>query len=173
VARAAGRRGRCAGHPSRLNAGSGASERQGRSERTQTTFSGQIENLFADGSDIPTYGSTVSSKLRQDPSIDAVITLDASFAVAVQKQLEQDGSNAKIVTYAFNNDPIPVLQDGTVAFTIDQQLYLQGYLGVDSLWLYHRNMGVIGAQQSVATGPVVVDQSNIDELTSYISEGVR
>jgi hypothetical protein len=32
---------------------------------------------------------------------------------------------------------------------------------------------VIGAQQSVATGPVVVDQSNIDDLTQYISEGIR
>jgi ferredoxin len=69
---------------------------------------------------IPTYVSTVSSKLRQDPSIDAVITLDASFAVAVQKQLKQDRSSAKIVTYAFNSDLIPLLQDGKVAFTIDQ-----------------------------------------------------
>jgi simple sugar transport system substrate-binding protein len=137
---------------------------------TRSKFSGQTEDLFADGSDIPTYVSTVSSKLRQDPSIDAVITLDSSFAVAVQKQLEQDGSKAKIVTYAFNNDLIPLLQNDKVAFTIDQQPYLQGYLAVDSLWLYHRNKGVIGAQQPIATGPVVVDKSSIDDLTQYISE---
>ena len=62
---------------------------------TASKFTGQTENLFADGSDIPTYVSTVSSKLRQDPSIDAVITLDASFAVAVQKQLEQDGNTTR------------------------------------------------------------------------------
>jgi simple sugar transport system substrate-binding protein len=140
---------------------------------TRSTFSGQTEDLYADGSDIPSYVSTISSKLRQDPSIDAVITLDSSFAVAVQKQLEQDGSNAKIVTYAFNNDLIPLLQNGKVAFTIDQQPYLQGYLAVDSLWLYHRNKAVIGAQQPVATGPVVVDQSNVSDIVPYIQEGVR
>jgi simple sugar transport system substrate-binding protein len=140
---------------------------------TRSKFSGQTEDLFADGSDIPTYVSTVSSKLRQDPSIDAVITLDASFAVAVQKQLEQDGNSAKIVTYAFNNDLIPLLQNDKVAFTIDQQPYLQGYLAVDSLWLYHRNKAVIGAQQPIATGPVVVDKSTINDLTQYISDGVR
>jgi simple sugar transport system substrate-binding protein len=140
---------------------------------TASKFSGTTENLFADGSDIPTYVSTVSSKLKQDPSIDAVITLDASFAVAVQKQLEQDQSSAKIVTYAFNSDLIPLLQDGKVAFTIDQQPYLQGYMAVDSLWLYNRNKGVLGAEQPIATGPVVVDKNNIGELTQYISEGVR
>jgi simple sugar transport system substrate-binding protein len=140
---------------------------------TASTFSGQTENLFADGSDIPTYVSTVSSKLQQDPSIDTVITLDASFAVAVQEQLEQDGSEARIVTYAFNSDLIPLLESGDVAFTIDQQPYLQGYLAVDSLWLYHRNRAVVGAQQPVATGPVVVDQSNIGGIIPFIEEGVR
>jgi simple sugar transport system substrate-binding protein len=91
----------------------------------------------------------------------------------VQKQLEQDQSSAKIVTYAFNNDLIPLLQNGKVAFTIDQQPYLQGYMAVDSLWLYNRNKGVLGAQQPIATGPVVVDKNNINELTQYISEGIR
>jgi hypothetical protein len=48
-----------------------------------------------------------------------------------------------------------------------------GYLSVDSLWLYSRNRSVGGAEQSVPTGPVVVDQSKIGDLTPYISEGPR
>jgi simple sugar transport system substrate-binding protein len=136
-------------------------------------FSGKTEKLYADGSDTPSYVSTVASKMRQDPSIDSVITLGPALGVAVQQQLEQDGNKAKIGTYAFTPDLIPLLQNGKIAFTIDQQPYLQGYLSVDSLWLYHRNKAVIGAQQSVATGPVVVDQSNIGDITQYISEGLR
>ena len=136
-------------------------------------FSGQTEKLYADGSDTPSYVSTVSSKMRQDPSIDSVITLGPALGVAVQQQLEQDGSKAKVGTYAFTPDLIPLLQNGKIAFTIDQQPYLQGYLSVDSLWLYHRNRAVIGAQQSVATGPVVVDQSNIGSITKFISDGLR
>jgi simple sugar transport system substrate-binding protein len=136
-------------------------------------FSGQTEKLYAEGSDTPQYVSTVAAKMRQDPSIDSVVTLGPALGVAVQQQLEQDGNTAKIGTYAFTPDLIPLLQNGKVAFTIDQQPYLQGYLSVDSLWLYHRNRAVIGAQQSVATGPVVVDQSNIGDLTKYISDGLR
>ena len=82
-----------------------------------------------------------------------------SLGVAVQQQLEQDGSAAKVVTCAFNGNLLPLLQNGKVAFTIDQQPYLQGYLSIDSLWLYKKNKSVIGAQQSIPTGPVVVDHS--------------
>jgi simple sugar transport system substrate-binding protein len=111
--------------------------------------------------------------MRQDPSIDSVVTLGPALGVAVQQQLEQDGNKAKVGTYAFTPDLIPLLQNGKIAFTIDQQPYLQGYMAVDSLWLYSRNKGVIGTQQPVGTGPVVVDKNNINELTQYISEGIR
>jgi simple sugar transport system substrate-binding protein len=136
-------------------------------------FTGQTEKLYANGTDTPQYVSTVSAKLRQDPSIDAVVTLGPSLGVAVQQQLEQDGSKAKVVTYAFNSDLLPLLQNGKVAFTIDQQPYLQGYLSIDSLWLYKKNKSVIGAQQSVPTGPVVVDQSNIGDILNDVKSGLR
>jgi len=136
-------------------------------------FGGQTEKLYANGTDTPQYVSTVSSKLRQDPSIDSVVTLGPSLGVAVQQQLEQDGSTAKVVTYAFNNDLIPLLQNGKVAFTIDQQPYLQGYLSIDSLWLYKKNKSVIGAQQSIPTGPVVIDQNNIGDILDGVKAGLR
>ena len=136
-------------------------------------FSGTTEKLYAEGVDLPRYVSTISAKLRQDPSIDSVVTLGPALGVAVQQQLEQDGNPAKVVTYAFNDDLIPLLQSGKVAFTIDQQPYLQGYLSIDSLWLYHRNKSVIGAQQSVPTGPVVIDQTNIGDIIDGVNAGLR
>jgi simple sugar transport system substrate-binding protein len=138
-----------------------------------STFTGKTDKLYADGADTPQFVSTVSSKLKQDPSIDSVVTLGPALGVAVQKQLEQDGSKAKVVTYAFNSDLLPLLQNGKVAFTIDQQPYLQGYLSIDTLWLYLKNHSVIGAQQPVPTGPVVVDQTNIGDLLPYVKDGLR
>jgi simple sugar transport system substrate-binding protein len=138
-----------------------------------STFSGQTEKLYANGTDMPSFVSTVSAKLQQDPSIDSVITLGPALGVAMAQDAKQTGSKAKIVTYAFNQDLIPMLQDGSVAFTIDQQPYLQGYLSVDSLWLAIKNKSVIGAQQSVPTGPVVIDQSNIGDIAAYIKDGLR
>jgi len=144
-----------------------------RCQGMSSKFTGTTDKLYADGTDTPTYVSLVSAKVRQDPSIDAVVTLGPALGVAVQQELEKQGSTAKVATYAFNKDLIPLLQNGKIAFTIDQQPYLQGYMGVDSLWLYAKNHSVIGSQQSVATGPVVVDKSNIGDLTKYISEGLR
>jgi len=136
-------------------------------------FTGSTEKLYAEGTDLSAYVSTVTAKLQQDPSIDAVVTLGPALGVAMAQAVKEAGSTAKVVTYAFNDDLIPLLKDGSVAFTIDQQPYLQGYLSVDSLWLHAKNKSVIGAQQSVATGPVVVDAENIGEIESYISEGLR
>ena len=71
-----------------------------------------------------------------------------------------------MVTYAFINDLIPLLQNGKVTFIIEQQPCPQGYLSIDSRWLYHKNKSVIGAQQSVPTGPVVIDQNNIGDSST-------
>jgi len=136
-------------------------------------FSGKTEKLYAEGTDMPQYVSTISAKLAQDPTIDAVVTLGPQLGVAVAEQVKQTGNKAKIVTYAFNDDLMPLLQDVSVAFTIDQQPYLQGYLSIDSLWLYKKNKSVIGAQQSVPTGPVVVNQSNIADLLPSVDAGLR
>jgi len=95
-----------------------------------------------------------------------------SLGVAVQQQLEQDGSAAKVVTCAFNGNLLPLLQNGKVAFTIDQQPYLQGYLSIDSLWLYKKNKSVIGAQQSIPTGPVVVDHSKLGDILNDVKSGL-
>ena len=43
-------------------------------------------------------------------------------------------------------------------FAIDQQPYLQGYLSVDSLWLYKNNGNVLGGGQPTLTGPFLVDK---------------
>ena len=115
----------------------------------------------------------MSAKLRQDPTIDSVVTLGPSLGVAVQQQLEADGNTAKVVTYAFNNDLIPLLQNGKVAFTIDQQPYLQGYMSIDSIWFYKKNGNILGANQSIPTGPLVIDKSNVDAVQKYAEAGGR
>jgi len=137
------------------------------------TFSGTVEKLYAEGTDIPGYTSTVTSKLQQDPSIDAVVTLGPGPGVAVANAVKEAGGKQKVATYAFNPDVIPLLQSGDIAFTIDQQPWLQGYLAIDSLWWYKYNNSVVGAQQSVPTGPVVVDKSNIDALVPFIEQNLR
>lgn len=57
--------------------------------------------------------------------------------------------------------------------SIDQQPFLQGYLAVDSLWLYLNNRNTIGGGTPVLTGPSFVDDTNIDSIAKYAANGTR
>ncbi len=58
-------------------------------------------------------------------------------------------------------------------WAIDQQPYLQGYLAVDSLWLYLNNKNVIGGGQADLTGPSFIDSTNIDSVAKLAEAGTR
>jgi simple sugar transport system substrate-binding protein len=58
-------------------------------------------------------------------------------------------------------------------WAIDQQPFLQGYLAVDSLWLYLNNRNTTGGGTPVLTGPAFVDDTNIDSIAKYAANGTR
>ena len=131
------------------------------------------ENVQVTGTDIPSVTSTIGAKLQQDPSIDYVVTLGAPIALAAQQSIEQSGSKAKLVTFDLNADVAKQIKDGKIVFSVDQQPYLQGYLAVDSLWLYLTNKNDIGGGQPVLTGPSFVDSTNIDAIAQYAANNTR
>ncbi len=51
---------------------------------------------------------------------------------------------------------------------MDQQPYLQGYLAVDSLWLYLTNGNVLRGGKPVLTGPSIVDSQNIAKILTAV-----
>jgi simple sugar transport system substrate-binding protein len=136
-------------------------------------FSGTVNELFADGNDPSTYVSTIRAKLRSDSTVDAVVTLGPSLGVAVANAVKKDKLKVAVATYAMDNDVYPLLKSGDLIFTIDQQPWLQGYMSVDSLWFYHKNGTVLGANQSIATGPVVLDKNNVVQVEKYAKVGDR
>jgi simple sugar transport system substrate-binding protein len=132
---------------------------------------GKVDELFADGTDTSGYVSTIKAKVASDKSIDSIVTLGPALGVAVGNELK--GSNVKVATFAMNPEVYPMLKDGSLLFTIDQQPYLQGYMSIDSLWFYKRNGNILGANQSIATGPVVLDKSNAAEVEKHAAAGTR
>ena len=63
---------------------------------------------------------------------------------------------------------------GDIEFAVDQQPYLQGYLAVDSLWLYKNNGNYSGGGEApVLTGPAFVDKDNVDTIASFAAKGTR
>jgi simple sugar transport system substrate-binding protein len=136
-------------------------------------FAGPVENLNVNGTDMPSVQSTITAKLQQDPSVDYIVTLGAPIALTAVESAANAGSTAKIGTFDTNAQLVDAIKAGTVQWAVDQQPFLQGYLAIDSLWLYLNNGNVIGGGQSTLTGPAFIDQSNIDAIANYAKQGTR
>ncbi len=139
----------------------------------QTLTGGKVDEIFADGTDTSGYVSTVEAKLKSDKSIDSVVTLGPALGVALADDLKKSGSKVAVATYAMNAEVYPLLENGSIIFTIDQQPYLQGYMSIESLWFYKQNGNVLGANLSIATGPVVIDKTNAAAVAKAAASGTR
>ena len=131
------------------------------------------ENFYVNGADMPSVESAITSKLQQDKSIDAVLTLGGPFAKTASKSAGEAHSSAKIFTFDTSTEVINAIKAGTVQWAVDQQPYLQGYLATDALWLRKTNGNIIGGGKAVLTGPAFIDKSNVADVEKFAKNGRR
>jgi len=136
-------------------------------------FKGESEILNVNSKDMPSVDATITAKLQQDPSIDHIVALGAPIALTAVKSVGTAGSSAKIVTFDTNAALVDAIKAGQVQWAVDQQPFLQGYLAVDSLWLFKNNKNLIGGGQPTLTGPSFIDQGNIDAVAELAKAGTR
>lgn len=134
---------------------------------------GRFDKVYVVGTDMPSVRSTVAAKLKQDPSIDLVVTLGAPFSLTAIAAVKDAGSHAQVATFDTNPQIPAAIRSGALRWAIDQQPYLQGYLAVDSLWLMKTNGNVMGGGSAVLTGPYFVDKSNVDNIEAHAAKGTR
>jgi len=134
---------------------------------------GKVETLYVNGMDLTAVQSTLQAKLAQDPGIDWVMGLVAPVALTAVQAAGGAGAEVSIGTFDTNAALVAAIQNGDIAFAIDQQPYLQGYLAVDALWLAHRNGTTVGGGRPVYTGPSFVDASNVDIIADAAQAGLR
>ncbi|MGW3646805.1 sugar ABC transporter substrate-binding protein [Streptomyces sp. NPDC000878] len=145
-----------------------------RCDGVKKTFTGTVEILNVNGTDMPSVKSTITAKLNQDKAIDYVVTLGASYALTAVQSVSDAGSKAKVATFDLNKEMTDAITKGDVQFAVDQQPYLQGYLAVDSMWLFKNNGNYSGGgEQPVLTGPAFVDKSNVKEIAAFAAKGTR
>ncbi|MCQ9182388.1 substrate-binding domain-containing protein [Streptomyces sp. IBSBF 2953] len=138
------------------------------------TFTGETDMLYVDGTNMDAMTAAVTTRLRQDPDIDEVITNGAQFALAAVKAADDAGSKTKIATFDLSKDLVAAVRDGRVQFAVDQQPYLQGYLAVDGLWLHRTNGNVSGGGVApVLTGPAFVTRANVAQVARLAAAGTR
>jgi simple sugar transport system substrate-binding protein len=133
----------------------------------------EVTPLQVDVNDLQGAQSTITSQLQSDPSIDAVLTLNSAVAAVAVAAVGDAGSEAQLATFDLNADVITGIQDGDIAFAVDQQQYEQGYLPIVMLKLYAENVNTVGGGQPVLTGPGIVDAGNVDVIADLASAGTR
>jgi simple sugar transport system substrate-binding protein len=112
----------------------------------------------------------VTSYLQSHPQVNAVMTLNTAIGTALVNS--HPANKAKIATFDLSSDVQNELQNGTMSFAVDQQQYLQGYLPIVFLYLYKKHEGQsVGGGTTVASGPLIVDKSNISKVSAAISAG--
>ncbi|WP_327699039.1 sugar ABC transporter substrate-binding protein [Streptomyces sp. NBC_00459] len=145
-----------------------------RCDGVKKTFTGTLETLNVNGTDMPSVKSTITAKLNQDKAIDYVVALGASYALTAVQSVSDAGSKAKVATFDLNKEMTDAITKGDIQFAVDQQPYLQGYLAVDSMWLFKNNGNYSGGgEQPVLTGPAFVDKSNVEKIAAFAAKGTR
>jgi simple sugar transport system substrate-binding protein len=133
----------------------------------------EVATVQVDVNDLQSAQSTITSQLQGGTGVDAVLTLNSAVAAVAVQAVEDAGSDAQIATFDLNEDVISGIQDGSIAFAVDQQQYEQGYLPVVMLKLYAENLNTVGGGYPVLTGPGIVDADNVDEIADLASAGTR
>jgi simple sugar transport system substrate-binding protein len=139
----------------------------------KSTLGGTVNNLQVDNNNLPAAQSIIAAKMAADKSIDGVVTLGAQVATVAEGALTSSNSSAKLVTFDLNADVAKAVEAGKIDFAVDQQPYLQGYLGVQMLTLYKSNLNVLGGGLPVLTGPTLITKQNAAAVIKLAAAGTR
>ena len=116
--------------------------------------------------------NAIAAALSDDPTIDGILTLGPTGAAPALAALE--GNDAvMLATFDLSPEVLTAIEDGTVLFAIDQQQYLQGYLGVLIVTQFAQYGLLPGGGEPILTGPGYVTQETAGQVTELSAEGIR
>jgi simple sugar transport system substrate-binding protein len=145
-----------------------------RCEGLAATFSGEVVDEFI-GLDVdPTeQEATIAAMLAADPDIDAVLGTGPNVPIRAVAAGTSAGRTLIIGGFDISTDIIAAIEAGDVAFTVDQQQYVQGYLTIVLLYLFNTNLNTVGGGLPILTGPGFVDTANVGEVKALVEAGTR
>lgn len=138
------------------------------------TFNGEVTSEFVGLDATPDEQQNgIAALLQGDPSIDAVLGVGPNLPLRALEAGVQAGRDLHIGGFDLSSDLIDEIEAGNVAFTIDQQQYLQGYLPVILMHLQATNQNTAGGGLPILTGPGFVDNDNASTVKALVSQGTR
>jgi simple sugar transport system substrate-binding protein len=122
--------------------------------------------------DVSPQAPAVIAKAVRDHGADGVLAMNSVSGLAAVKGLA-DRPDVVIGTFDLGPDVLRAVQDGKLAFAVDQQAYLQGYLPV-VLLAQRARYGLFPAQGDVIpTGPNFVTKANAAQAIELSERSIR
>jgi simple sugar transport system substrate-binding protein len=137
-------------------------------------FGGPVEMIASTTSDASELYSLIDSYLTNNPDVDTVLSVGPQPGEPAVQVLEDRGVAGTTLLGSFDLTPLMLeaVGRGTVNFLIDQQQYLQGYLGVQTAVSYVQ-YGLLPGNEIILTGPGFVDASNAAQVIELSAKGIR
>jgi simple sugar transport system substrate-binding protein len=130
------------------------------------------EVVAVDLSDPTGSQAAIEAALSADATIDGILTLGPTGAAPALLALE--GNDAvKLATFDLSPEVLTAIDEGRMLFAIDQQQYLQGYMGVSIMTQYVQYGLLLGGGDVVRTGPGFVTQDTAAQVIELSSQGIR
>ena len=147
---------------------------EARCDGAEETFGGEVVKINTSGDADPTTSqSEIKAALDADPDIDAIFATGPIGAVLARDAAKELNRDVMIGAVDLSSDLLDAIDAGDIAFTIDQQQYLQGYLSVVFLYLNVTNQNTVGGGLPVYTGPGFVTKDNVAAVKDLVAAGTR
>ncbi len=116
-------------------------------------------NMIDVSNDVAQIKTRTAAALQADPGVDALLAAGPHVCAAAAAAVKEVGAEVHLSCFDLSPEVIKLIEDGEVAFTIDQQQRLQGYIPIIVLHLYNQNAGLLPGA-NIPSGPGFVDASN-------------
>lgn len=139
----------------------------------EETFGGPVEVLNV-SSEFSEVEAALTSYLDNNPDVDTVLATGPQGGEPSVKVLEDTGRAGDLLFGSFDMSPIllEAAKGGVASFLIDQQPYLQGYIGVQTAVL-HVQLGLLTGNSVYLTGPGFVTPANAEQVIDLAAKGIR
>ncbi|MDH3752405.1 MAG: sugar ABC transporter substrate-binding protein [Acidimicrobiia bacterium] len=138
------------------------------------TFDGEVVSDFMGlDADQTAQQNAINAALSADPDIDGFLGTGPVIAMSGLRASQDLGLGLAVGGFDITPELIDSIEAGEVAFTIDQQQYLQGYIPVLLLYLNVTNQNTLGGGLPILTGPGFVTPENAGAVKALVTEGTR
>ena len=145
-----------------------------RCEGLEETFEGEVITEFVGlDADTTEQQNTINAMLAADPDIDGILGVGPVVTMSALRAAQDLGREVTIGGFDLTPELLGAIEAGDIAFTVDQQQYLQGYMPVLLMFLNVTNQNTLGGGLPILTGPGFVTPENAAAVLSLSEQGTR